>query len=310
MDLATPTVTNEQKRRAEPLFNSCVNMAHKIANKFKSKFEGHSNQYIRDEIDAFSMFGLWDAALKYKKSTGNKFSTYAYHYVRGYISTGIKSTLGIKYLTDSGKKTQVRLAFKSADYEDNDDDRLVVRPTITDERSHLAIEATDELNFMRRILTDREWDVLWRCVANGETYGTVGRIHDLSKERVRQIIIKASDILRKGKREERREYKPKDKGVHHIARMNNIPDSTFYAKLKKGWKVDRIVTWHRRLRKKQSRNQIAKDNGVSLVQLKYYTKKGYTLEEAIAKSKESKKRKSRQHVSAERQGNQTAGGKG
>jgi RNA polymerase sporulation-specific sigma factor len=65
----------------EEMFNQNINIAYKIANKYKIN---HPNEY--EDIKQIALLGLWKAVLNFDKSRGFAFSTFAYRVIYNEIN--------------------------------------------------------------------------------------------------------------------------------------------------------------------------------------------------------------------------------
>lgn len=69
---------------------------------------------------------------------------------------------------------------------------------ITDDREYpISFDSGELKRFCSDILDDRYWDMLYRRVGLKQTFRAIGEVHKLSKERVRQIVVRALRKIKK-----------------------------------------------------------------------------------------------------------------
>ena len=74
-------LTSEQKEMVTQLMNSCENLMYSIIHKMGI----HPKDYRWNTAESAGRLGLFEAARRYDPSKTNKFSSYAVHYIRGFI---------------------------------------------------------------------------------------------------------------------------------------------------------------------------------------------------------------------------------
>lgn len=152
-----------------------------------------ANKFNPEDEDVFSegMIGLIKAINKFDPSKNNKFSTYAYHYIRGAI---------LDYYSRIESKIPDAISLNGK-VDDSEDVELI--DLLEDEYNHAEQYEEHDLNISRKkfvyhvldnACNTQERDV-FKMYLSGNTRKDITIKYGISRERVRQIEVKVKDLL-------------------------------------------------------------------------------------------------------------------
>lgn len=143
-----------------------------------------------DDYEAVALEALWIAAQRFDESKGVKFTTYAYHYIRGACRRALRDTSGVSaWAYDKGVRFQV---LNWSDLDEVDDDKLAIMrdPSPSVEDTVTERDWSDRLwSEVERLRSARyngiqthQPDVLRAVFIDGETMAEAGRSIGLSPQ--------------------------------------------------------------------------------------------------------------------------------
>lgn len=173
-----------------------LGLVYKAANRY------NASGWDYDDLVGYGMIGLVDAARKFNDSKGIKFSTYATHYIHGYIKRALNfngNSVGDHKMKIQGK-TQTVTFIEDLLPEDMDELSLDVDGMKVDDFSEIAvgeIYLDDLLNNLNKI----EKEVLIQHVFNDKSLADIAREKKVSRQYTcnifRNVKKKLKPILEK-----------------------------------------------------------------------------------------------------------------
>lgn len=172
----------------DALVGENLNLAHYVARKAWGR--GHRG-VIFDDVESGVMHQLWACASRFEASRGIKFSTYAYKSMMFRARRVIE--VGVARKRDKAIQLDPKLIMESHP--------SVVSEVIVDETRRANIAWVQ--NQLSRIGIPRNREILFEYLGEDNvTLEEIGQRLGLTRERVRQIVQKGSDMIRKARERE------------------------------------------------------------------------------------------------------------
>lgn len=175
----------------EELFEANQALAHHVARGFR-KILVDAARVDHEDLIQWGLMGLWHAAQRFDASRGLQFSTYACNCIRGYILSGSNRYRygGSPYAACNHDHGEIALVDTAL--------TLDLWGSTHCSETFDAAAAAEDVERVRSAI-DRlppRWGDVMRFRLDGRTLTDVGRIVGVTRERVRQIEIKATERLR------------------------------------------------------------------------------------------------------------------
>jgi RNA polymerase sporulation-specific sigma factor len=163
----------------------------KLAKKYHRKITVPTSLYFADFV-SWGTMGLIHAIENFIPSKGWKFSTYAFNCVQGYILTGVRKFAGIN---SSGNEKQRFFHSSMIALTPELEQHLGFRDTDLFERIEEE-HSREMMSQFKSTLDERETRVLTMRYEVGMTYAEIGFQLQVTRERVRQILLHIEDKIK------------------------------------------------------------------------------------------------------------------
>jgi RNA polymerase primary sigma factor len=222
--------TEEEKKNTQRAVDKFITANTRLVVTIANKYAKQCQHLTADDLLQEGIIGLKDAVLKFDPTRGYKFSTYAYWWIRQTMTRAINNKertvrlpchigermtalKGKKDLTDSEKslltaasRTMNIISLNSLRNANQDSTELIEVVSNEDEGEpyieSLGLDLEDLNNIMHSCLTQNEILFLKQrygfYTGTAKTNSDVGKFYGVSRERARQIILRAEKKLRLG----------------------------------------------------------------------------------------------------------------
>lgn len=188
--MAAPTMHPDARARAESLFaeNQALVLWIVSSKGFGSLFRQH--RMDQDDALQVASIGLWHACQRFDPTRGIKLSTYAVQCARGFLLTALnKQRFGVPRPVDGGMDlTRFELVGERVDLDRVVDDEAPADAVRNEQVAAVRAAIAQLPERLGRII---------RMRMNGARLDDIGDAFGFTRERARQLVVKAEDRLRR-----------------------------------------------------------------------------------------------------------------